>query len=148
MPKKKEKLAAEPASDQGRRIQARKLGKFTLLNDEKLGRVMDWIEGIVVPPTEEGKGILAAALKLGEEEAVLALYDRLGGAVKFGERILKTGTFFDFATKTPLVKPNLSEDNFGDELVLVRKKLKKGVKTEDVGTRIKRFEAKAKMSGI
>src|SRR3990172_797297 len=102
MTKKEKKLAGETTPDQGRRIQARQLGKFTLLNDEKLGRVMDWIEEVVVPPTDEGKQILAAALKLGKEEAVLALYDRLGGAVKLGERILKTGAFYEFATKTPL----------------------------------------------
>lgn len=134
--------------DQGRRIQARQLGKFTLLNDEKLGRVMDWIEGVVVPPNDEGKGILKAALELGKEGAVLALYDRLGGAVKLGERILRTGAFYDFATKTPLAKPNISEEDYGDEQVLVRKKVKRGVKAESVGERMKRFESKAKASGV
>ena len=143
--RKQESLA--PASDQARRLQARQLGKFTLLNDEKLGRVMDWIEGVVKPKPEE-EAILAASLKLGQEEAILALYDRLGGAVRLGERILKTGAFYDFATKTPLVKPNLTEDDFGDEMVLVRKKTKKGVKSEDVGTRMKRLEAKTKVAKI
>ena len=141
MPKKNVQIAAAP--DQGRRLQARQLGPYTLLSDEKLGRVMDWIEGVVKLQPEE-QAILDAAIALGPDEAILALYDRLGGGIRLGERIIKTGAFYDFATKIPLQKPNLSEEDYGDEQILVRKKVKKGVKTEDVGERVKRLEAKHK----
>ena len=64
--------AAAPA-DQGRRLEARQIGKFTLLNDEKLSRVLDWIDGKVVPVSGEEQRILADAVALGDHEAILAL---------------------------------------------------------------------------
>ena len=118
---------------------------FTLLNSEKLGRVMDWIEG-TVKPSENEQPILDAALKLGAKEAVLALYDRLGGAIKLGERNVKIGTFFNFAEKIPVAKPNLSEDDYSDEYVRIPKKVGKAKKTESAAGRIRRLEAKTKKS--
>lgn len=129
---------------EGRVLKATVIGKFTLLNSEKLGRVLDLVEDLVQPKDAEEAGILAEARKLGDDEAVLALYDRLGGAIKLGERKLSMGTFYDFAARKPIAKPDLTEKDFEDEYVLVPKKVNKTKKAETVGARIKRLEAKSK----
>jgi len=41
------------------------------------------------------------------EDALLAEYDRLGGLIKRGEDIVKTGSFYDFKARTPLAKPHV-----------------------------------------
>jgi len=124
-----------------------RLGKnnFTLLNSEKLGRALDWLDEIETPKAESDQAALAAAQKMGaKKDAILALYDRFGGAVRLGERILKTGAFWDFAAKKPLKKADLSEEDFGDEYRLVRKKSRKASKREQPEDRIRRLESKAR----
>ena len=123
----------------GRMLTSTILGKYTLLNSEKLTRALDLLEGIVEPKGEEAD-ILAKCKSMKHEDAVLALYDRFGGGVRMGERKLAIGTFYDFALREPREGVDLSEDDFADEFVLVKKKSKKGVKNENVKSRVKRLE--------
>src|SRR3990167_2012766 len=124
----------------GRMLTDTQIGKYTLLNSEKLGRALDMLEGIVELKGDEVE-IVAKCKDMKHEDAVLSLYDRVGGAVKIGERKLATGTFFDFAAREPKVA-DIKESDFADEFVLVRKKTVKGKKSESVSTRIKRLESK------
>lgn len=123
-------------SDKNREKSARVLspavvGDFQILNDEKLGRVFDMLDGvkpitkviIVNGHTEEVEDVeLVAALKeLTREQSVMALYDRLGGGVKKGDRKVASGTFFDFMTKLPKKNVKINEEVFEDHFVLQRK---------------------------
>lgn len=130
---------------QGRVLQSTQIGDYNLLSSEKLGRVLDLLEGNVQPKDEEA-GILAAAKKLGEKKAILALYDRLGGAIKLGDRKLALGTFYDFAAKEPRAEVHIAEESFEDEYVLQKKKTRKSKKDETPLARVKRLEAKAQKS--
>lgn len=127
----------------GRILTNTKLGKFTLLNSEKLGRVLDLLEGIVDSANSMEGAVLVKAKKMKHEDAVLALYDRFGGAVRMGDRKVSMGTFYDFAAQEPIKGVNLSEKDFADEYVLVRKKTNKGGKRESPVERIKRLEARS-----
>ena len=90
--------------------------------------------------------------KLGEgasEEAILAEYDKLGGAIRKDGRKLQTGAFFDFEEKKP--KENVDyekvdEEQFEDQFVLVKKPVKKKVEVNKESlasklARIKRAES-------
>ena len=99
---------------------------FHLLNPGKLEKALD---------------------KLGEgatEEQVLAAYDKLGGAIRKEGRKVAMGTFYDFVNKEPRKDVNyevLTEENFEDQMVLVRKPVKK---KEDGKTDLKSKLAKVK----
>lgn len=41
------------------------------------------------------------------ENALLAEYDKLGGLIKRGKDVVKTGSFFDFKAKRPQAKPRI-----------------------------------------
>ena len=137
------------AEDQGRILTSTivKVGKnsFTFLNSEKLGRVLNWMDEKELP-TPENQSDYAAWMSAKQMKdpsaAILALYDRLGGAIRLGDRILKIGTFWDVKTKTPVEKVDLTEDDFGDEMVLVPKRSRKVADTESPEDRIKRLRAK------
>ena len=83
-----------------------KWGNYLLLNREKLDR---------------------AKAKLGKEASeldILCEYDKYGGAIRTKEgRIVATGSFFDFVKKVARKAPKIE---FGDEYVLVRKRVRKG----------------------
>ncbi len=65
-----------------------KIGKFELVNPEKLDRAING------SPTQEGtKGGVG---KDAEPAKILAAYDRLAGLVKVGNRKVKTGSFWNF----------------------------------------------------
>lgn len=131
-----------------------KVGKntFTLLNSEKLGRVLNWFDGTDSPQEKNQDGsettnfaALQSVEKLRKKDegaAILALYDRLGGAIRLGERILRTGTFWDSNTRLPVEKVDLTEDDFGDQYELVPKKTRKTAAKESPDDRIKRLRAK------
>src|SRR3990167_5963854 len=56
-----------------------RLGKnnFTLLNSEKLGRALDWLDEIETPKAESDQAALAAAQKMGaKKDAILRLRNR------------------------------------------------------------------------
>ena len=139
-------MAEREAVREARVLKMTQIGPYTLLNSEKLGRALDFLEGLVEPANSEEAGIVAACKKLGEEMGVLALYDRSGGAVKLGERKLAIGTFYDFTAREPRKKVEINEEDYTDEFVLVKKKTRKGRKSEDAGDRIKRLERTAKKS--
>lgn|SRR3990167_7610127 len=134
---------AKERESQGRVLQITNVGEFTLLNSEKLGRVLDLIEGITAPTGNEST-ILTQCKDLSYERKVLTMYDRLGGAIKMGERKVALGAFYDFAARAPIKKVEFSEKDYADEYVLVQKKTRKGKKAEDAASRIKRLEAKVK----
>ena len=131
---------ARESESQGRMLTSTKVGEYTLLNSEKLGRVLDLLEGIKEPVSKDEAAVLVLAKEMKHEQAVLALYDRLGGGIKLKERKVATGTFYDFAARKPRVKAKVDEGDFNDEYVLVKKKANKGKKVEDIATRIKRIE--------
>mgnify|MGYP001576703365 CR=1 FL=1 len=57
--------------------------------------------------------------------AILAEYDKLGGAIRKAGRKLAMGTFYDFEARKPRTGVDLKklgEDAYDDEYVLVRKK--------------------------
>ena len=85
------------------------MGDFELANPTKLERAKEKL----------GKSAMDADL--------LAEYDKYGGAIKKDGRIIETGSFFDFQTKLPRKEPKIE---FGDEYVLIRKKVKKGEEVE------------------
>lgn len=73
---------------------------FSLVNDEKVRRV---IEGTV---TQQGKAMGG----LGENAdpiEVRAEYDKLGGLILFGDKKVKTGSFWDFERKAPRKEPDV-----------------------------------------
>lgn len=130
-----------------------KIGKnmFKLLNDEKLGRALDLIEGTREPERDDKGNLLSEGLAFQEikkafgddkDKQALALYDRMGGGIRLGDRILKVGTFWSFAARKPIEKADLSEEDFGDEMVLVPKKTNKGKKRETTIERLKRMKKK------
>lgn len=127
---------------QGRVLRDTQVGKYTLLNDEKLGRVLDLLEGITEPKSEEAS-LLATLKAYDHNDAVLALYDRYGGAIKLGEREIQIGTFYDFAAREPKKVEDIKEADYEDEYVLLKKKTNKKKKVEDIKSRIKRLEGRA-----
>jgi len=133
----------EPIQE-GRRIHSVQIGEFTLLNSEKLGRVMDLLEGVVEPTSSNEATALQKCKSLEDDDMqILALYDRLGGGIRLKERKLNMGVFWNFKEREPNEAPDLSEEDFEDEFVLVRKQRNKGKKKESVGERVRRFEKKA-----
>lgn len=77
-----------------------KLLDFTLLNAEKYNRA---INGAVV-----GHGKLVGGV--GEDASdleKLAEYDRLGGAIRKGKSVVKTGSFYDFKARKPRTEPEV-----------------------------------------
>src|SRR3990167_269354 len=74
--------------------------------------------------------VTTALQKLGDNatsEALLAEYDKLGGAIMKGARKVAMGTFFDFIEKVPKKNVDyevLGEAEFEDEYVLTPKKKK------------------------
>ena len=102
-----------------------KLGEFTLLNHEKVARVLDLIEGVVPPRNADEAEVLKRCLALkNQNKTIIALYDRLGGAIKIEGRKIALGTFYDFAARAPKAVIDLGEDDYEDEYVLVRKKVR------------------------
>ena len=117
------------------------LGKFTLLNNEKVGRVLDLLEGIAEPRDDAERAALGAVGKKDKNSQILALYDRVGGAVKLGDRKIALGTFWDFSAKQPIDKPDFKEEDFEDEYVLVRKQKKtQKEKDADLKNRLKKLD--------
>lgn len=72
---------------------------FLLENPDKVLRAA---EGY---PTARGK--LEGGVGYEDEDKLLAQYDRLGGLITENGRKVKTGSFFDFATKMPRKKPEV-----------------------------------------
>lgn len=78
-----------------------KFGKFTLLNDDKVTRVVE--------DTTDSSGKIVSGLGSdAEPEMILAMYDKLGGAIlgENGSKI-KTGSFYDLKKKTPKTTPDI-----------------------------------------
>lgn len=130
---------------QGRILKSAVIGDYTLLNHEKLGRVLDLLEGVIAPQNADEARVLADCQALGDQDmAILNMYDRLGGAIRSGERKLAMGTFYDFNARAPRNKADIDEADYSDEYVLVRKKSNKSKKSESVSDRVKRLEKTAK----
>ena len=113
--------------------------KFTLLNSDKAQKALDYID-------EKKMEVIA--------ENLLAMYDRLGGAVRLdtevGQRALALGTFYVFENKCAkkgLDYENLAEESFSDEVKVVRKTVKKPGKKTSVADRIKKAGAQEEQAG-
>ena len=113
--------------------------KFTLLNPEKAKSAMDHMEEKEMKMTSEN---------------LLAMYDRLGGAVRLqtelGARALVLGAFYDFenkVAKADLDYANLGDENLADEVVVVRKVSKKKVRKDGVADRLNKLEKPEKPAG-
>ena len=136
---------AEKSEKIGRKLTSEQVGDYTLLNSEKLRKVLDMIEGIAFSQdpvrADEDKQLLEMAkrLKLNQVDTVLAMYDREGGGVKLGERKVIGGAFYNFMARELRKRSTLTEDDFADEEVLVPKKKNKEVKRESATDRIKRL---------
>lgn len=136
---------------QGRLLEAKSLTvdgvTYTLLNDEKLGRVLDLIEGMGTISAEDKRMLaLCKQMKLSEDMTIITLYDRIGGGIRYpdpemgDERKIAMGAFFDFKGRVPRGKVVIDEDAFEDQYVLTRKPQRRGVKNESAADRIKRLE--------
>ena len=134
---------------EGRYLKSTTVSGYILLNSEKLNRVLDLLDGITQPRNSEEGRVLKEAQAIkdtkelkGTDMAILALYDRLGGGIKNGERKMKIGVFFDFKARKPRTAPEVDESDYEDELVLVRKKNRRASTKESDTDRIKRLEGK------
>lgn len=127
---------------QGRFLHNTKISEYTLLNNEKLTRVLDLIDGVTQPTNSEESRVLSECRELKGDLTVLALYDRLGGGIRHGERKLITGTFYDFKARKPRTNPVINEDNYDDEMVVVRKQARKSTVSETPEDRVKRIQDK------
>lgn len=129
---------------QARILRTTKLAGYKLLNNEKLGRVLDLIEGVAETITESDRAALRATSKLSSDDQIIALYDRIGGGIKTLEgRKVAIGTFWNFKTKLPNEGVELDESDFEDEVVIQKKKTKKSVSNETEKDRIARLEARS-----
>lgn len=136
----------KPQSE-GRVLKSIKLGDFELLSDEKVGRAVDQVEGIspiLKSAVVNGQkrevvddNLTNAIGKLPKDKAIITLYDRLGGAIRFEKRKVALGTFFDFESGLPQENIEIKEDVFEDQYVLVRKqKVSKRVQGEDIRRKV------------
>ncbi len=75
------------------------IGKFTLVNDEKVNRAMFG--------TLAREGKLSGGVGEHDENAILAEYDRLGGLVQIGTTKVKIGSFYDFEKRAPRKTPDV-----------------------------------------
>ena len=129
----------------GRVLTSEEVGGYTLLNSEKLRKVLDMIEGIGFSQdpkrADEDRHLLEVAKKskLNHEDTVLAMYDREGGGIRMGKRKVVGGAFYNFMARELRKRSTLTEDDFADEEVLVPKKKNKEVKRESATDRIKRL---------
>lgn len=110
--------------------------EFTLLNQVKAKKALDYMEEKDMKATPEN---------------LLAMYDRLGGAVRLstelGQRALALGAFFDFENKVAkkgLDYNNLEEENFTDEIQVVKKAIRKAPKKTSVADRLAKLEEPSK----
>ena len=134
---------------EGRVLKTIEFDGYQLLSDEKLGRVMDFLDGISeslwgtnAKRSEEDARLFSLCSSIDKKVAVLALYDRLGGGVKTADgRKIASGTFYDFEKREPRKEVKLGEEQFDDKYVLVHKEKKvvreKGI---DLKNRIKQME--------
>ena len=136
-------MPKQPAREheiKGRRLVSSRIGEFVLLSSEKLGRVLDIMEGIEeAPPTKVEACVACMKLKK-RDDTILAMYDLFGGAVKLEGRKINMGTFYDFAARTPKTNVKIAEESYEDEYVLIKKKTKKAKSQETTSQRIKRLE--------
>jgi len=77
--------------------------EFELVNESKVDRALNGSPG----RTGDFKGGVAAADGSYDEDALLAEYDRLGGAIMDGDIKVKNGSFYDFKARTPKDKPEI-----------------------------------------
>jgi hypothetical protein len=70
---------------------------YTLVNAEKLDRAINGTVG--------SRGIAIGGVGPGDEQAILAEYDRLGGLILKGKYKVKTGSFYDLRLKKAIDKP-------------------------------------------
>ncbi len=122
--------------------------------EQDLGRVeVDGASFLLLNPGKVKAALeFMAENKLAEtSENLLAFYDRLGGAIKLeskdGNRAVALGAFFDFENKEPrkgVDYANLGDENFSDELVVVRKKVAKKPDPTPTNTRLKKLSNAAK----
>ena len=126
---KKEEKAKRPKP---KAMQLVDVGKYVLMNDEKVGRALDKIGAD------------------GTDEQLLAEYDRLGGAVKLEGRKLAMGTFYDFEEKKAREEIKIDEDQYEEEYVLQHKPKKvvkeKGDDVKDRVANLKKKEDKPAIS--
>lgn len=73
------------------------IGEFTLQNPEKVERAINGTLG--------AQGQLKDGVGADDPAAIIAEYDRLGGHITKGTYKVKPGSFFDFKTQKPIVKP-------------------------------------------
>lgn len=132
-----------------RKLKTIKLGDFQLVNDEKVQRVLDLLDG-VTKPNEEELRVMGLVSAFEKDKAILSLYDRLGGGIRDSkDRKIALGSFWDFKERAPKEHVEIKEDDYEDEYVLKRKsKRTKREVGEDVRTRISRYEKTAKAHGI
>lgn len=124
---------------QTRTLEPTKVGDYVLLNNEKLGRVLDLIEHVREAQDPKEASAFSKVSALDRDVQILALYDRLGGAVKYRDRKVSMGTFWDFKARGPKDNVTVDEEEFEDEYVLVPKKTKKKKNKETTAQRIKRL---------
>ena len=86
----------------------KKVGKFELVNDEKIDRAINGSTG------NKGQllGGLLSKLELNDpdeipEAELLAEYDKLGGAILQDGSKVKNGSFYDFRKKKPFEEPEI-----------------------------------------
>lgn len=94
---------------------------FSLINEEKVERTLNGVprsDGTAIGGVGSGAYFENGVWKregneLSEEEvndlstAILAEYDKLGGAIKRGNDPVKTGSFYDFKGKKPFKNPKV-----------------------------------------
>lgn len=73
---------------------------FTIVNDDK------WNRAIYGTIGREGK-MSGGVGEDASDEAKLAEYDKLGGAILEGKSKVKNGCFYDFIAKKPIAKPEI-----------------------------------------
>ena len=79
----------------------KKVGKYTLLNMDKVGRALDGT------PNDKGMPIGGVRKEDGtyDNNALLAEYDRMGGLIRSGADKVRTGSFYDFRNRKPFETP-------------------------------------------
>lgn len=88
-----------------------KVGEYSLLNRQKLERVIEGELGTAGQPVQRKNRhnnlVVIGVGKEAPEELVLACYDRLGGAIKHNGLLVERGCFWDFVNDCPRKNPKV-----------------------------------------
>jgi len=76
------------------------VGKYSLINEEKVDRAINGTIGM--------DNVIKGGVGSSDEAALLAEYDKLGGAIMKGTDKVKMGSFFDFKNAKPFTNPKVS----------------------------------------